>query len=126
MLKQPTCTCNGCHNVLKTFQEVALGICEDHRNLLTSKGHYGGVCWNCGIITGVYEVPRRLDRILTEKYLFSKGCSKCSNEQDADVSWITIKKHTSDSRWAIDERGKLTEVRSEQNTISVTNPPQIN
>jgi len=99
-----------------------MGICESHKDLLLSKGHYGGVCWSCGRITGVYEVPRRLEGILTEKYLFSKGCSKCSKEIDADVNWITIKKFTESHDWAINEKGKLLKVESDRQ-IGITNPP---
>src|SRR3990172_9830472 len=106
MLQNAYCTIDQCDNELKTFREVATGICELHRNLALSNKHYVGVCWNCCRITGIYEIPRHLIGILNEKYIFSRGCSNCSPEPDADINWITIKKHTG-NYWAIDEDGKL-------------------
>lgn len=123
MLEKAICTCTDCHNELKSFREIALGICEEHRDLLLSNGHFGGVCWNCGIITSVNEVPRRLQGILTEKYLFSKGCSKCSKTVNADMDWITVKKYTEPYDWAIGKDGRLLKVKSSNSsTIDVTPP----
>lgn len=116
MLKTPYCTVLDCHSELKSFEEVATGICSEHSNLLTSNKHYVGVCWNCGAITGVYEIPRRLKGILQEKYLFSKSCSKCSNDIDANTNWITITKLTRTHPWAIDVAGRLSRVDSKIDT----------
>jgi hypothetical protein len=106
----------GCHNDIKSFKGLTSGICEDHIKLFTSNDFHVGVCWNCGAITGAYEISRRLKGILTEKYLFSKGCSKCSQDKNAEVNWITVKKHTAKHYWAIDDNGKLNKVRSTDTT----------
>lgn len=107
MLKENECCVNDCYNEITTFEEVATGICTEHRNLLTRKGHFVGVCWNCSSITGIYRIQRRLLGILTEHCLFSKGCSKCSKEPHAETSWITLSKYKPKTGWAIREDGQL-------------------
>lgn len=109
MLKQNKnmCCIGECDAVMKTSEEVTTGICSFHRNFLTRFGFFIGVCWNCNRITGIYEVNHRLIGILTEKYLFSKFCSHCSNEPNSETSWITVNKHESDTRWAISSDGRL-------------------
>lgn len=118
MLKTPKCSVLECHNELKSFTEVSKGICENCINLLTDREHYAGVCWNCGIIIGLYEIPRRLERYLTEKYLFAKGCQSCKSTAGDYLEWITIKKYVCDHHWAINESGKLMKVKTPIDTTS--------
>lgn len=117
MLTNAQCSLETCNNELKTFDEVKTGMCNACRNLVESRRYYAGVCWNCCRITGIYEIPRRLEGILTEKYLFSKGCSQCSSDPDADIDWITVKKDTSTS-WAIDKYGKFLGAHSKKDILS--------
>jgi len=109
MLKQEKhkCCIGECDSEIKSFEEVATGICSFHRNFITRFGYFLGICWECNRITGVYEVNHRLIGILTERYLFSKGCSHCSNEPSAETSWITVSKHESNTRLAISGDGRL-------------------
>lgn len=111
--KQNKCCVQDCPAEMKTFEEVASGICSFHKDLLMRNGHFIGVCWECGNIHGIYEVHHRLEGILTSKYLFSKGCSKCSKDPNAESAWITINKHESNTRWAISGDGRLVQDISE-------------
>ena len=118
MLKTPKCSVLECQNELKSFSEVSKGICEHCINLLTDREHFAGVCWNCGTIIGLYEIPRRLERYLTEKYLFAKECQACKSTAGTYLDWITIKKYVGDHHWAIGDNGKLIKVNTPMDTSS--------
>lgn len=113
MLKTPVCSVLECHNELNSFNEVSKGICHQCIDFLTDREHYAGVCWNCGTIIGLYEIPRRLERILTEKYLFAKECQVCKPTAGNYLNWITVKKFKGEYHWAIDASGKLTKVKTD-------------
>lgn len=118
MLKQPTCAVLECHNILNSFNEVTKGICHQCINLMTDSNHYVGVCWNCDTIIGIYEIPRRLERILTEKYLFAKKCHNCSHDIGNYLEWITVKKYSHPFHWAIGKDGKLIKTIKRTDTSS--------
>lgn len=101
------CCVNNCPNQILADEEIATRMCTFHINLLTRRGYFVGICWDCDSITGLYKIQRRLLGILTERCLFSKGCSKCSNNPNADTTWITILKYKPTTCWAIREDGQL-------------------
>jgi hypothetical protein len=118
MLTTAKCSVLECQSELKSFKEVSTGICDHCIDLLTDREHYAGVCWNCGTIIGLYEIPRRLERILTEKYLFAKDCQICNPTAGSYLNWITVKKYTGKYYWAINAEGKLVKVNNPANITS--------
>lgn len=101
------CDCYKCPNILETVDEVVSGVCEEHFELLNDDDNYIGICNNCLKITivGTKEDSKGKFRI-KDKYIFSKGCRHCTNNEESNISWMTIKL-TSHSDYQVTEKGKL-------------------
>lgn len=89
-LKPRTCTCYGCRRKSNTFWAAYLGVCEYHLKLLADDDYWVGVCWECGSITAVD--PK--EDLIKDKYIFSKGCIRCTGNEEMNISWMTIKEET--------------------------------
>jgi hypothetical protein len=91
-MQQHICEVPGCSELLNALSEIATGLCIRHQIDLDRRFKFAGVCWNCGKITVIDDKPRLKGEILlTEKFIFSKDCSKCS-EKSVGINWMTIKK----------------------------------
>lgn len=91
-MQQHICEVQGCSETLNALSEIATGLCARHQNDLDRRFKFAGVCWNCGKITVIDDKPRLKGEILlTEKFIFSKDCSKCS-ESSQGINWMTIRK----------------------------------
>lgn len=107
----PTLKCDNCETALNTAHELASTLCESCRTELERKDTYAGVCWHCGRITLIQEIPRQLKGILTEKYLFTKACSHCTGFDGDDIAWITVKTYQPDFKWVISGDGELCRIK---------------
>lgn len=86
------CDCYKCLNILGTFDEVMSGVCEGHFKLLNDDDNYIGICNNCLKITIVgNRNDSKGNLIIKDKYIFSKGCRHCTNNEEDNINWMTIK-----------------------------------
>jgi hypothetical protein len=89
----PLCSSKFCKNPTLSVKTLWYGLCDKHIKLLNEDNVYIGICWDCNSITMVgkktIEIP--------DKYLFSKGCEFCKNEDllssfdDRGIKWMTVK-----------------------------------
>jgi hypothetical protein len=107
-MKVKQCKLDYCETELTSLGEVATSLCDWHRKLLEAKNSYAGVCWNCGRLQVIQEIPRHLRGAFTEKYLFSHGCSQCTPDIK-DYEWLTFSKFEPKKRLAISPTGQLVE-----------------
>jgi len=90
------CNCYGCENLLTSYKELVSGICEPHAELIYEDRfkdkYYIGVCWECNNITYVGpRYDRKNNLIITDKYIFSKGCLACTGKEENNLQWMTFK-----------------------------------
>lgn len=109
-----TIHCECCESALISPTEIATGLCARHQQSLADDKCFAGVCWTCGRITIIEEVPKKLIGILTEKYIFTAQCSKCTGDPKDDVKWITVEKFIPPQPLTIDEKGKLVGVTNHE------------
>jgi len=87
------CNSYGCRHELLTVREVKNRICEPHRRLLENDAIFAGVCWNCGTITIVESRQwdnKKEEYYIRDKYIFSKGCRCCTENEEDNINWMTI------------------------------------
>lgn len=110
-MKPPSCGYFNCHNPLLTTEAILAHLCNKHLDQIASKQYYVGICWNCGAITLIAEVPRTLRGVLREKYIFSKSCIKCTGKSIEDHGkWITIGKTEIPFHYEINAEGRIIRV----------------
>lgn len=73
------------------YHPQAIGFCSRHHKEITSKKYYAGICWNCGTIHLISEIPKYIRESLTDKFLFTKQCFKCDPSRQS-LDWITLNK----------------------------------
>lgn len=86
------CNSYGCQNHLDTIQEMVMGICSAHINLLRKEENFAGICWQCGSITLIESKTQGKDLFIKDKYIFSKGCRRCTGDERQNIEWMTIPK----------------------------------
>jgi hypothetical protein len=101
--------CDYCGAPLENPDEIATGLCDRHLKMISRTDHYIGVCWNCGAITRIEEIPRRLKRIFKDKYLFTKKCKKCSGKPSDNIQWVTFATFVPDHILEISPKGEIVE-----------------
>lgn len=97
-----TVRCEYCGAVLSSSIELATGLCVEHQKLLGRDNSIVGMCWNCNSVTLIQERPRHLREAFTEKYIFSKKCSKCGGTKKDNEDWITFNKFNPDKKFIED------------------------
>ena len=113
-MKVKTCLLDYCDNTLDSLGAVATGLCDRHIQMLESNKSYVGICWKCHRLEIISEIPRHLKGAFTEKYLFTYGCSHCT-ENLPDYQWLTMSKFKPNERLAVNASGQLVqEVVTEQ------------
>jgi hypothetical protein len=65
-------------------------VCDYHYRFIKDDDFWVGVCWVCGTVTAVG--PR--EDLIKDKYIFSKGCKRCTENEEMNISWMTIKEET--------------------------------
>lgn len=86
------CNSYKCWNTCDTIEEMVIGLCSYHINCLREETHFAGVCWNCGNITIVEPKEQEKDLIIKDKFIFSKGCRRCTGNEENNLEWMTIPK----------------------------------
>jgi hypothetical protein len=87
------CNCYGCENELLTLKEVKDGICKQHMDRVSDEENFVGICWECMNITIVDSRiwdDRHKMHIIPSKYIFSKGCKRCTGDEETNIDWMTI------------------------------------
>lgn len=100
------CSLDYCTNSLSSLSSLASGLCDKHQKELESDKHLVGVCWNCGRITVIDEIPHKLKKVWKDKYLFTEGCSHCTLD-GKDNAWITFKRFNPKEELVVTPEGKL-------------------
>ena len=100
------CSLDYCANHLSSLSSIATGICEQHQKELESNKHFVGVCWNCGRITLIDEIPHKLKRVFKDKYLFTKACTHCAVDGQ-DNAWLTLDRFEPEEELVITPEGKI-------------------
>jgi hypothetical protein len=60
---------------------------------MAKEDYFVGVCWECGNITIVESRiwdPIHKEYKIPSKYIFSKGCRRCTGTEDSNIDWMTI------------------------------------
>jgi hypothetical protein len=83
------CNAYKCSLTLETFDEIQLGVCDKHRELMLRRDTFIGVCWNCCKVSMVGD----RQNVIKDKYIFSKGCKSCGKEGES-LNFMTIKSDT--------------------------------
>lgn len=104
--------CDICGKELNASVEIVTGLCGRHQTLLESNKSYAGICWTCGEITLIEEIPRRLKHVWnpSEKYLFTKECSHCTGDIEDDIKWITFERFIPPHKMVVNEVGHITKI----------------
>ena len=87
------CTVYGCRRKLISLWGSILGICDHHYNFIDNDDFWVGICWNCCTVTamGPRETFYKKERsFIKDKYIFSKGCKECTDDEKMNISWMTI------------------------------------
>ena len=87
------CNCYHCENDLLTLDEVKNQICNGHLDNVSKEDYFVGICWYCGNITTVESRrwdPRHKCFVIPSKYIFSKGCKSCTQDEENNIKWMTI------------------------------------
>lgn len=93
-MKQLFCEYHYCDEPLKTGDEIVTGLCGRHLDCILSKKYFVGICWQCGSITMIQSHQEQKNYPISEKYIFAKGCVKCTGDTQNGISWMTIKRST--------------------------------
>ena len=110
-VQQYNCNSINCNQVLNSMDEVKATLCESCQKNIIKENFYVGVCWKCNSITLVEKRPE----YLKDKYIFSKGCVKCTNKRENNVSWITLKgKEKEKSDLVITVSGDLVNIKTSE------------
>lgn len=75
----------------ENYSPTAKSLCDWHHKEITSKKNYLGVCWNCGTIHLIAQIPKYMKDSLTERILFTKQCFKCDPNR-LTLDWVTLNK----------------------------------
>lgn len=122
--RYPKCSCVNCEVTLQSKDEIVMGLCADHRNLLERNDHYVGICNECSCITGVGRKPRYARDM--EKYLLSKDCPKC-NAGSNGINWCTVPKgNVTKANYDEDNGIQLESYISESGNLVIRNRLLIN
>jgi len=89
-----SCNSFGCPNALESIEEMVIGLCSIHLKMLRSEDCFAGICWECGNITLIESKEQGKDLFISNKYIFSKGCRHCTDNEENGLSWMTIPKET--------------------------------
>jgi len=114
--------CECCDMELNTPNELLARLCKEHLRLIRAKGTYVGVCWECGKITLIEEIPRHLRFVFKDKYLFTNACSRCSGKSENDVAWITFSRFQPNHFFVINDKGKIEKVVNQPEKPKDRNP----
>lgn len=128
-MEQKRCSVLNCNKPLSTVQEVMNGICNDCFEKLRDDRYYAGVCWHCQTITSISlkrtsfltQKERRWVEI-KDKYIFAKGCQKCTGDPKMGIMWMTINKEDKSNLTILDNRDTFPlSILMEEETYSTNN-----
>jgi len=77
--------------------------------LLEDDDYFAGICWECCTVTFIGNRYRAVKRegtykrfkelVIKDKYIFSKGCEKCTGNVNSNVDWMTINSTSLPTTW---------------------------
>jgi hypothetical protein len=119
-MEQLHCGFLDCDTKLETADEIVMGLCGRHMEDISSDQYFVGVCWQCGSITLIQSRYDQRQFPMKEKYLFARGCAKCTGDPHESFMWMTINRKSSPAS-AVTPTGKIVKLdnieKQESNTV---------
>lgn len=123
-MEQIKCSFIDCNSPLATGQEIVTGYCSRHLEQIQSDRYFVGVCWQCGNITLIQSHASEKEIEVKDKYIFARGCVKCTDLEEEGYMWMTIK-NDSQPVSAVTPTGKIVEIDSQKNQLISNSPKNI-
>ena len=109
--------CEYCNQPLTTAEEIVMGLCGRHIENIRSDDYLIGICWQCGSITHIQSRKAQRHIPIKDKYIFARGCQKCTGDSHDGIMWMTIKAESVPGS-AVTLEGKIIPIEKEITDIA--------